>query len=155
MREGDIHEPLPTEENTGQSEPSCTVVVCTRDRPKELERCLEAVSRLRYPRFDVLVVDNAPSDTQASQIAARWGARYLVEPIKGASRARNCGARSCNTEIIAFCDDDAIPEPGWLQALVREFQDPEVMAVGGRIIALSEKPQPSAFSMALGDLIVG
>src|ERR1017187_2604243 len=113
MREGDIPNPQVTEGNSGQFEPTCTVVICTHDRPKELERCLEAVSRLRYRRFDVLVVDNAPSDSQASPVAAPWGPGYLVEPIKGGSRARNCGARSCNTEIIAFCDDDAVPEPGW------------------------------------------
>src|ERR1019366_6008990 len=128
MREGDIHEPLPTEENVGQIEPSCTVVICTRDRPKERGRCLEAVSRLRYRRFDVLVVDNAPSDSQASRVAARWGARYVLEPIKGASRARTRGVRSCDAEIIAFCDDDSVPEPEWLAALVSEFRDPLVMA---------------------------
>jgi len=36
------------------------VVICTRNRPEDLSQCLEAVKRLNYPRFEVLVVDNAP-----------------------------------------------------------------------------------------------
>ena len=83
MWQGDIQKvrKIPVnEENPERFEPTCSVVICTHDRPNELEHCLEAVSRLRYRRFVVLVVDNASTDSQASQVAARWGARYLVEP---------------------------------------------------------------------------
>src|SRR5690349_8332931 len=72
--------------------PSCSVVICTPDRPAELERCLEMVSRIVYPRFDVIVVDNAPCDTGARKVSARWGVRYITEPVPGLSRARNRGA---------------------------------------------------------------
>ena len=74
------------------TEPTCTVVICTRDRPAELERCLRAVRQIEYPRFDVLVVDNAPSKAPAREAAERWAARYVAEPIRGLSRARNRGA---------------------------------------------------------------
>ena len=118
--------------------PSCTVVICTRDRPTELNRCLEAVTRLDYPRFDVLVVDNAPGEARARDVARRWDAGYLVEPVPGLSRARNHGARASQTEVVAYLDDDGIPEPDWLSRLVSEFWDPMVMAVAGRICFLSE-----------------
>jgi glycosyltransferase involved in cell wall biosynthesis len=117
--------------------PSCTVVVCTRNRAFELERCLKAASLLDYPQFDVLVVDNAPASHEAKSIAARWGARYILEPSVGLSRARNRGARASTSEIVAFVDDDAIPEPSWLSGLVAEFQDPSVMAVSGRTLPLT------------------
>ena len=74
------------------TEPTCTVVICTRDRPAELERCLRAVRQIEYPRFDVLVIDNAPIKAPARGAAERWGARYVVEPVKGLSPARNRGA---------------------------------------------------------------
>lgn len=123
-------------ENSGGFAPSCSVVICTRNRPLQLEQCLEAVGRLVYPRFDVLVVDNAPSDARAQEIARRWGARYLVEPRIGLSRSRNRGARACESEVVAFLDDDAVPEPQWLSGLAEEFSDPLVMAVAGRIVPL-------------------
>ena len=113
--------------------PRCSVVISTRHRPAQLEKCLEAVARLEYPRFEVMVVDSAPSDSRAREVAERWGTGYILEPVPGASRARNRGARASISEIVASLDDDAMPEPGWLSGLVREFEDPMVMAVGGRI----------------------
>ena len=121
----------------GRSLPTCTVVICTRDRPAILDRCMEGVSSLQYSHFEVLVVDNSSTDWGAREVAARWGARYVVEPIVGASRARNRGALECSSEVVAYLDDDAVPEPGWLSAIAAEFSDPLVMAVAGKVLALS------------------
>lgn len=136
-------------------QPTCTVVICTRNRPTELDRCLDGVAHLDYPQFDVLVVNNAPNDDRAWEVAARWGVSYLVEPVPGASHARNLAVRSCETEIIAFCDDDAVPEPRWLARLAREFEDTLVMAVGGRIIALSVESQAERFFDCIGGFDCG
>jgi O-antigen biosynthesis protein len=115
---------------------SCTVVICTRNRPEELDRCLAAVTRLDYPKFNVLVVDNDPSNDLARQSAARWGADYLLEPVVGLSRARNTGARASTSEVVAFLDDDAVPEPQWLTALAAEFRDSTVVGVTGRTLPI-------------------
>jgi GT2 family glycosyltransferase len=129
--------------NRDQFQPTCTVVICTRDRPTELNRCLKALAELDYPHFDVLVVDNAPSDDQARQVAMRWGARYLLEPAVGLSRARNRGAQACGSEIVAFLDDDSLPQADWLGSLAAPFNDPLVMAVTGPIVASNiEESQP-------------
>lgn len=116
--------------------PTCSVVICTRNRPDALDRCLMALERLVYPRFEVLVIDNAPSDTRAMDVARRRGARYLVEPVAGLSRARNTGARACASDVIAFTDDDAVPERTWLSHLAAQFRDPSVAAVTGRTLML-------------------
>jgi cellulose synthase/poly-beta-1,6-N-acetylglucosamine synthase-like glycosyltransferase len=118
--------------------PSCTVIICTRNRPELLDRCLAAVARLTYPAYEVLVVDNAPSDDHARTLAARCGARYLRERVIGLSRARNHGARASTSAIVAYLDDDSIPEPSWLDCLAVEFRDPDVMAVTGRIVAIDD-----------------
>ena len=115
---------------------NCCVVICTRNRPRELERSLGSVASQDYPRFEVLVVDNVPSGSQAQEIARRHRARYVVEPRPGVSWARNRGALESHSEIIAYLDDDAIAEPGWLSGLAVEFDDPRVMAVAGRILPL-------------------
>ncbi len=120
-------------------EPTCTVVVCTRDRPRSLDGCLSALRQLAYPKFDVLVVDNAPSDNRAATVAGKWSARYLLHPCPGLSRARNAGMRASTSEIVAFIDDDARPDSNWLRELAREFQDPTVMAVTGQI-RLADQP---------------
>jgi cellulose synthase/poly-beta-1,6-N-acetylglucosamine synthase-like glycosyltransferase len=113
--------------------PSVSVVICTRNRPFELERCLRGVRAQSYGNFDVLVVDNGPCDATACDIARRWDASYAPEPEEGLSRARNLGMRISTGEIIAFLDDDAVPQPEWLCGLAAEFQDPQVAVVAGRI----------------------
>jgi cellulose synthase/poly-beta-1,6-N-acetylglucosamine synthase-like glycosyltransferase len=139
-------------EGSSQRLPSCSVVVCTRDRPVALDRCLEAVSRLAYPQVRVLVVDSAPKDNRALEVARRWGASYVAVPVPGLSRARNRGARECDTEIVAYLDDDAVPEPKWLSALAEEFKDPRVMAVTGRTLPLGEETEAEAASRPVCDL---
>lgn len=123
-------------ENSIAFAPTCSVVVCTRNRPEVLNRCLEALAQVAYPQFEVLVVDNAPEDSRAQAAAQRWGVGYLVEPVAGLSRARNAGARACSSEIVAFTDDDAVPDREWLSMLAAEFRDPGVTVVTGRILSL-------------------
>ena len=114
--------------------PFCSVIICTRNRPELLDRCLEALARLDYGRYEVVVVDNAPSDRRSHAVAERWGARYLVEPQVGLSHARNAGARACSSDIVVFTDDDAIPDSLWVSKLVRPFSDPNVVVVTGRVV---------------------
>jgi glycosyltransferase involved in cell wall biosynthesis len=128
--------------------PLCSVVVCTRDRPGALDRCLAALAQLEYPCFEVLVVDNVPSDDRACEVARRAGVRYLVEPIPGLSRARNTGARACSSEVVAFTDDDAVPEPAWLSHLAAQFHAPEVVAATGRTLPLLEAAADASASDA-------
>lgn len=113
--------------------PAATVVICTRNRPRLLRRCLEALARVDIPH-EVLVIDNASETPETREVAVSLGARYVLEPIVGVNRARNSGMRNAATEIVAYIDDDAIPAPGWLAKILAEFADPKVMAVGGRII---------------------
>ena len=118
--------------------PTCSVVVCTRSRPDQLGKCLQAISNVSYSNFDVVVVDNGDENERIEHLAERWNAKYVREPVIGVSRARNRGARSCGSEIVAFIDDDAIPDSTWLSNLVEEFRDPTVMAVTGRIEPLNQ-----------------
>jgi cellulose synthase/poly-beta-1,6-N-acetylglucosamine synthase-like glycosyltransferase len=117
---------------------SCSVVIPTFDRAINLERCLAAVSAQEFPHFDVIVVDNTSSGDDATREACRkWKARYVPEPRRGLCRARNRGALVSNADVIAYLDDDSVPGPGWLAAIAAEFNDPMVMAVGGRTVPLA------------------
>jgi glycosyltransferase involved in cell wall biosynthesis len=137
-------------ENTAQHL-SCSVVVPTAGRPAELERCLAAIARQDYPLLDVIVVDNTAGDPATEAVARRWKARYVREPKRGLCRARNRGALVSSSDVIAYLDDDAVPEAGWLAGLAAEFRDPMVMGVGGKTIPLKlETESEKLFSQVRG-----
>lgn len=117
-----------------------TVVICTRNRPANLKPCLEAVGRLSPPPTSVLVIDNSAGDAETEAIARNAGARYCVESALGLSRARNRGLRECSTDIVAFLDDDAIPDPDWLGLLVAAFADPRLAIAAGKVITPETNP---------------
>lgn len=114
-----------------------SVVVCTRDRPAELARCLAALSRLEGPPFEVLVIDNASRDDSTRRIVEQTPYRYVREDLPGLDRARNRGISEARNDLIAFTDDDTEPEPGWLAALTRAFADPRVAGVTGQVLPAS------------------
>ena len=122
-------------------QPSCTLVVCTRKRPQQLEVCLEAVSRLNYSNLEVLIVENDSENDVTRGLAKRFGASYLSEPVVGLSRARNRGARFSTKEVVAYLDDDAVPEPDWLENLTDEFRDPQVISVLGRVVSFPARTE--------------
>jgi hypothetical protein len=127
--------------------PPITVVVCTRDNPEELARCLDGLLAQRYPRFRVLVVDNAPTTPETYQVVRRAAARgpveYLVEHRPGLSRARNRAVAAGAGEILAFIDDDEIADRYWLAEIARALVDhPEADAVSGPIVPMELETDP-------------
>lgn len=112
--------------------PSATVAVCTRDRPEDLTRCLHSLQALRQEGQQMLVVDSASKEDTTRQVADSFpGVRFVREDQPGLDRARNRALREASTEVVAFIDDDAAADPGWLHALLRNFDDPEVLCVTG------------------------
>jgi GT2 family glycosyltransferase len=112
--------------------PTASVVVCTRDRTDDLAQCLPGLLRLAEQGHEVIVVDNCPSNDSTAQLVAGYPAiRYLREPRPGLDVARNRGLLAATAEIVAFTDDDAQVDPGWLSALRRNFDDPLVAVVTG------------------------
>jgi cellulose synthase/poly-beta-1,6-N-acetylglucosamine synthase-like glycosyltransferase len=118
---------------------STSVVIATRGRHGALSRCLAGVALQVAPALEVVVVDNTEGDPATREVAGESRARYIVEPVRGVSRARNRGARAARGDVVAFVDDDAVPEPDWLSALLAEFGDPRVAAVCGRTLALDSR----------------
>lgn len=128
--------------------PTITVVICTRDRIDDLEKCLDAVVGLEYPALDLLVIDNAPSSNATARlVASRYaGVRYVCEPRPGLSWARNRGAIEARGDIIAYTEDDALPDEDWARALAAafiEFED--VSAVTGLVVPLELETESQIF----------
>jgi GT2 family glycosyltransferase len=121
-------------------QPSITVVVATRDRTESLLRCLESVAALRYDRFDVVVVDSAPSNTASAEavaaVAAEWSVplRYVCSPMPGLAIAHNVALAAVTGQLVAFTDDDVLVDPDWLLETAAGFAEAEVFCVTGLIV---------------------
>ena len=94
-----------------------SVVIPTHERPEDLARCLGVLAPLRAAGHEVIVVDNAPRTDRTAAVVARYGVRYVVEPVAGANRARNAGLAHAGHEIVAFVDDDVVVSATWVAAI--------------------------------------
>ena len=111
---------------------SATVAVCTRERPDDLRRCLAALAAMPNDGQEILVVDNCPRTDATRRVVEGFPAvRYLLESRPGLDVARNRALHEASNEIVAFSDDDAVPDPGWLRGHLSNYTNPMVMAVTG------------------------
>ncbi|MEP0918320.1 glycosyltransferase [Leptolyngbya sp. DQ-M1] len=120
-----------------QKLPTATVAVCTRDRPEDLRRCLNALMQLPDDGQEFLVIDNCPSTDASWQLVQNYPRiRYIREERPGLNIARNRALQEAQHEVIAFTDDDAAPDPNWLRAILPNFNDPLVLCVTGLTMPL-------------------
>jgi glycosyltransferase involved in cell wall biosynthesis len=130
--------------------PSCSIVICTRHRARLLADCLSSITALEHSSYELIVVDNTTGDENVRNLAAGVGARYVVEPRAGLSKARNAGVRAAQGEIIAFIDDDAVAERTWLCVHAAALQDPDVMASTGRVLPISNDSAAGRIHSSVG-----
>lgn len=113
--------------------PAISIVINTLNRGPSLHKTLESFQWLRYSGdFEVIVV-NGPSMDNSEEVIARWAGRIRTArcPVANLSVSRNIGICLARGEVVAFIDDDAIPEPEWLEQLAAAYDDPQVGAAGG------------------------
>jgi len=110
---------------------SVSIVIVSRGRPDALKRCLTGISQLQYPRFEVLVVSDAAGLAAARGMALGEHLKMLAFDVPNISAARNLGVEHAAGDIVAFIDDDAVPEPQWLRHLVAPAAQADVAAMGG------------------------
>ena len=113
----------------------CTVVVCTKDRPDDLRRCLKALAPFAAASVELLVVDNAPSDDRTRAVVREFPATYICQMRQGLNWARHAGVEAAQHGIVLFVDDDVVVEPDWLDQMRRPFRDDSVGGVTGIINA--------------------
>jgi glycosyltransferase involved in cell wall biosynthesis len=129
------------------STPRISVVIPTFQRLDLLRRCLDAVAAqsLSPENFELIVADDGPSiltrdAVQSFKKDVTFAVHYVpVHRTQGPAGARNAGWRAARGTIIAFTDDDTIPDQHWLQEGWQAFQDATVAAIWGQIVV----PLPS------------
>jgi GT2 family glycosyltransferase len=114
-----------------------TVVAPTYQRADRMRRLVAALEAQAHPldRFEVVIVDNCSTDSTADELAAIVATRPLrlrslrTDVNRGPARARNLGWRAAAAPLVACTDDDCVPDPGWVAALVAAFHDDERLGV--------------------------
>lgn len=110
-----------------------SLVINTFNRIASLPNTLEALTFLRYPDLEVVVVNGPSTDGTDEYLRANWADRIKLcdcaEP--NLSKSRNIGIQNASGDVVCFIDDDGVPEPDWLDELVKAYQDERVAAAGG------------------------
>jgi GT2 family glycosyltransferase len=110
--------------------PPVSVVVCTHNGQATLDECLARLRSLRYPDYEVIVVNDGSSDACAA-IARSHGTELIQTAHRGLAHARNRGIEAARGEIVAFLDDDAYPDADWLHYVAALLRADGHAGVGG------------------------
>lgn len=109
--------------------PDISVIIVSRDRPDELRKMLSCLRFQDVSGFEVIVVTNTPG---------ALGGAALPKPLRvfdcdeaNISVARNVGLFAAKARFVAFCDDDALPDPSWLRRLLAPFRRVDIGGTGG------------------------
>jgi glucosyl-dolichyl phosphate glucuronosyltransferase len=136
---------------------NASVVICayTERRWHDLNEALDAVGSQSLPPHEtIVVVDHNPSLAERVA-AARTDVRVLESLARpGLAAARNVGVAEAQGSVVVFLDDDAVPDPTWLAALMESYTHPDVLGVGGAVEShwLGARPRwfPHEFEWVVG-----
>lgn len=131
--------------------PFVTVAICTWNRAAMLDRVLAHLRTLRVPAgtdWEVLVVNNNSTDDTDAVIGRHVGAlplRRAFEPQAGVALARNRAVAEARGDILLWTDDDAFPEPDWVEQTLAAFKQFDAEMVFGRVDPLWEAGGPPSW----------
>ena len=113
------------------SYPKASVIVCSYNGGKTLDRCLSSLKVINYPDYEVVLVDDGSTD-DTPEIAARhpW-VQNIRQENKGLSFARNVGAHASKGDVIVYTDSDCMADPDWLYYLIGTLLSGNFAGVGG------------------------
>lgn len=136
------HFPLPRS-------PKASVVVASYNGGRTLKACLDSLTRLNYPDYEIILVDDGSTDT-TPQIAARYPhvRHFRHEQNLGLSAARNTGIAAARGDIVAFTDADCRADEDWLYYLVGDLLKNGFAGVGGPNLLPPEDSRVAAAVMA-------
>jgi glycosyltransferase involved in cell wall biosynthesis len=126
-----------------------SVVIPTYRRPELLQKCMDALIAQEFPaeHFEIIVVSDGPDAKTESfirRIASKEDPRirfYSLPEKKGPAAARNMGWKNASGSLIAFTDDDCLPDKRWLSATWNAYKNEDEIVYSGKLVVpVSEQP---------------
>ncbi|WP_194097703.1 glycosyltransferase family 2 protein [Marivivens aquimaris] len=114
--------------------PRVSVIVVSRNRPTALRRCINGLSQLFYTNFEIVVVADMDGFEELVGRGYQGRIKLVRFDIPNISMARNVGLQNAAGDIVAFIDDDAVPEPRWLDHLIAPIASGDAVAAGGYVL---------------------
>jgi len=134
---------------------SVVICACSERRWSVLNEVLAALEQQTVVPHEIVLVIDHNAALLARARAAFLSVRVLAhEGVAGAAGARNTGSLAAEGHVLAFLDDDAVPDTSWLERLLSPFADPAVAVVGGASLPRWEAVRPRWFPPEF-DWIVG
>jgi len=135
---------------------SVVIPAYTLDRLDDIKDAVRSVRVQTFKPTEIIIAIDHNGELLDRLIGEVNGGIKMVlnEHIKGSAETRNAGIRSASGDVVVFIDDDAMARRDWLEKIVQHYQEPNVVAVGGKIISVWEEGRPNWFPEEL-DWIVG
>lgn len=119
-------------QTTDQSKlPKVSVIICSYNGASTVESCLRSMTRINYPHYEVVFVDDGSTDNTQEIVAKFPGVINIKQKNMGLSYARNVGMKSCSGDIIVYTDSDCEADEDWLYYLVQPLVRDGYIGVGG------------------------
>ena len=128
-----------------------SVIIPVKNEEEKIERCLEAVFNQTLKPYEVIVVDGHSTDKTVEN-ARKFPVEILYEDYGTRAGACRVGVESAEGDFIAFTDADCIPEKGWLENLIKEF-DEGIVGVGGGIKNIGEGLWEKSINLVVGTFL--
>lgn len=112
---------------------TASIIINTYNRASTLGNTLNSLGYLDYPDFEVIVVNGPSTDGTDRLLAGFKGIKTGSCPLPNLSMSRNIGICMAEGDIVAFIDDDAVPEPEWLSRIVAGYDSEIIGGVGGPV----------------------
>jgi GT2 family glycosyltransferase len=111
---------------------SASIIIPTFNGASRIGNCLDSLVKQTAARdVEILVVDDGSTDNTAEVVRGYSSVRLITQANAGPAAARNRGAQEARGTILLFTDDDCVPMPDWVEAMLRPFSDPEVVGAKG------------------------
>lgn len=111
--------------------PKVSVVVASYNGGRTLPACLDSLTHLNYPNYEIILVDDGSTDDTARVAAHYPTVRAIHQQNLGLSAARNTGIEAATGEIVAFTDSDCRADEDWLYYVVGDLLKTDACAIGG------------------------
>ncbi len=111
---------------------SASIIIPTFNGASRIVSCLDSLMKQTAGRdVEILVVDDGSTDNTAKVVAGYSSVRLINQGNAGPASARNRGALEARGTILLFTDDDCVPMPDWLEAMLGPFKDQDVIGAKG------------------------